>query len=259
MPTSRPPRRPGFPRQLVELATAGRLFLAVVLAALVALDLRLGLRRRPEDLSVLDAFDMARPCKPGSLIHHSDRGTQYISIAFGNRCKQAGARPSRGPLGGVYNDAMCEGFLAALECEPLDRPRFHSPTFSDHMRRPGGVSRRRRHRRLGAGLDGSRRANPSWRQRSGARRSRRTIAAALGGAPTKRRRRARSAPPSGRDRRRRTWLIWSAAAAGDPAPPAIAHRVVAGILWAARVRVARMDRPPLTEHPLAQVQIPRST
>jgi putative transposase len=54
-------------------------------------------------------------------VHHSDHGTQYTSIAFGLRCKQAGVRPSMGSIGDCFDIAMAESFFATLECELLDR------------------------------------------------------------------------------------------------------------------------------------------
>jgi putative transposase len=45
-------------------------------------------------------------------------------LAFGNRCKEAGVRPSMGSVGDAYDNAMCESFFATLECELLDRRRF---------------------------------------------------------------------------------------------------------------------------------------
>jgi putative transposase len=58
------------------------------------------------------------------VIHHSDQGSQYASIAFGQRCRDAGVRPSMGSVGDAYDNAMCESFFATLECELLDRRRF---------------------------------------------------------------------------------------------------------------------------------------
>jgi len=52
--------------------------------------------------------------------------TQYTSLAFGKRCKEAGVRPSMGSVGDAYDNAMCESFFATLECELLDRRRFAS-------------------------------------------------------------------------------------------------------------------------------------
>jgi putative transposase len=74
---------------------------------------------------VLAALNMALAVrKPKGVIHHSDQGSQYTSIAFGNRCREAGVRPSMGSVGDAYDNAMAESFFATLECELLDRRRF---------------------------------------------------------------------------------------------------------------------------------------
>jgi putative transposase len=74
---------------------------------------------------VLDALDMALwQRRPSTVIHHSDQGTQYTSIAFGLRCQEAGVRPSMGSVGDCFDNALCESFFATLECELLDRRRF---------------------------------------------------------------------------------------------------------------------------------------
>ena len=60
------------------------------------------------------------------MIHHSDQGSQYTSLAFGSRCREAGVRPSMGSVGDAYDNALCESFFATLECELLARRRFRS-------------------------------------------------------------------------------------------------------------------------------------
>ena len=105
----------------------GFLFLAVVLDAwsrrIVGWAFSADLKTRV----VLDALDMAVAArKPQNVIHHSDQGSQYTLLAFGNRCKDAGVRPSTGSVGDAYDNAMCESFFATLECELLDRHRFRS-------------------------------------------------------------------------------------------------------------------------------------
>ena len=60
------------------------------------------------------------------MSHHSDQGSQYTSLAFGKRCKEAGVRPSMGSVGDAYDNALCESFFATLECELLERRRFAS-------------------------------------------------------------------------------------------------------------------------------------
>ena len=107
---------------------AGFLYVAVVLDAwsrrvvgwAFALHLRVEL--------VLAALEMAVRCRqPVAVIHHSDQGSQYTSLAFGARCRQAGVRPSMGSVGDAYDNAMCESFFATLECELIDRYRLRTP------------------------------------------------------------------------------------------------------------------------------------
>lgn len=76
---------------------------------------------------VLEALDMAlRQRCPVDVIHHSDHGSQYTSVAFGNRCTAAGVRPSMGSVGDCFDNAMCESFFATLECELIDRETFRT-------------------------------------------------------------------------------------------------------------------------------------
>ncbi len=77
---------------------------------------------------VLDALEMAlwnRRPGPG-LIHHSDHGCQYTSLAFGRRCGEAGIAASMGSVGDCFDNAMCESFFASLECELIDRNRWRT-------------------------------------------------------------------------------------------------------------------------------------
>jgi len=74
---------------------------------------------------VLEALDMAAQQRnPEETIHHSDQGSQYTAIAYGNRCKDAGVRPSMGSVGDCFDNAMCESFFATLECELIERESF---------------------------------------------------------------------------------------------------------------------------------------
>jgi putative transposase len=80
---------------------------------------------------VLDALEMAiwhRRPEPG-LVHHSDQGCQYTSLAFGRRCRQAGIAASMGSVGDCYDNSMAESFFATLECELLEQqPTFRNRT-----------------------------------------------------------------------------------------------------------------------------------
>jgi len=59
-----------------------------------------------------------------AVLRRSVEFTQYTSITFGTRCREAGVRPSMGTVGDAYDNALCESFFATLECELLDRRRF---------------------------------------------------------------------------------------------------------------------------------------
>ena len=60
-------------------------------------------------------------------IYESFQGCQYTALAFGQRCRAAGVRPSMGSVGDCFDNAMCESFFATLECELLDRSSFRTP------------------------------------------------------------------------------------------------------------------------------------
>ena len=61
---------------------------------------------------------------PVEVLRRPCEFTQYTSIAFGQRCREAGVRPSMGSVGDCFDNAMCESFFATLECELLDHRRF---------------------------------------------------------------------------------------------------------------------------------------
>ena len=76
---------------------------------------------------VLTALNMAlEQRKPKGVIHHSDQGSQYTSLAFGERCRQMQVRPSMGTVGDAYDNAMAESFFASLEGELIERNSFQS-------------------------------------------------------------------------------------------------------------------------------------
>lgn len=65
-----------------------------------------------------------RPAK--GVIHHSDQGRQYTSIAFGSRCQPAGIVPSMGAAGDCYDNTIIEAFFATLDCERSHQHRFRT-------------------------------------------------------------------------------------------------------------------------------------
>jgi putative transposase len=132
---------------------AGFLYLAVVLDACSRRIVGWSMATSLATQLVLDALDMALTRRrPKGVIHHSDQGSQYTSIAFGSRCREAGVRPSMGSVGDAYDNAMAESFFATLECELLDRHRFKTQaeariavfTFIESFYNP-----RRRHSSIG--------------------------------------------------------------------------------------------------------------
>ncbi len=72
--------------------------------------------------------------RPEGVVHHSDKGSQYTSLAFGKRCREMGVLPSTGSAGDCFDNAMAESFFATLivRLEP-------SPVL------PGAASQRSRH------------------------------------------------------------------------------------------------------------------
>ncbi|MFF9554182.1 IS3 family transposase, partial [Methylobacterium fujisawaense] len=106
---------------------AGFLYLAVVLDAFSRRIVGWAMANHLRSELVLDALEMAvTQRRPRDVIHHSDQGSQYTSLAFGNRCREADVRPSMGSVGDAYDNAMAESFFSTLECDLLVRRRFRS-------------------------------------------------------------------------------------------------------------------------------------
>ena len=106
---------------------SGFLYLAIVLDAWSRKIVGWSMANHLRTELVLDALGMAvSQRRPRDVIHHSDQGSQYTAIAFGNRCREAGVRPSMGSVGDAYDNAMAESFFSTLECELLSRRRFAS-------------------------------------------------------------------------------------------------------------------------------------
>jgi transposase InsO family protein len=72
---------------------------------------------------VLDALELAlwRRQPAAGLVHHSDRGCQYTSLAFGRRLREAGLVPSMSRPANCWDNAMAESFFATLKTELVDR------------------------------------------------------------------------------------------------------------------------------------------
>jgi putative transposase len=129
------------------------LYLAVVLDAFSRRVVGWAMSSSLHTAVVLDALQMAATQRrPAGVIHHSDQGSQYGALAFGQRCKTFGVRPSMGSRGDAYDNAMAESFFATLECELLARRRFATHTearLAIFRYVEGWYNPRRRHTSLG--------------------------------------------------------------------------------------------------------------
>lgn len=111
----------------------GFLFLAAVIDAFSRRCVGWSMRADLKAELVLDALGMAitqRRPKRG-LIHHSDRGSQYTSLAFGKTLADIGVLQSVGRRGDAFDNAVAESFFATLETELFARTVF---TSRDHAR-----------------------------------------------------------------------------------------------------------------------------
>jgi len=81
--------------------------------------------RTAEARFVLDALEQAiharRPTQGGGLIHHSDRGSQYLSIRYTERLDEAGIAPSVGSVGDSYDNALAETVIGLFKTEVIRR------------------------------------------------------------------------------------------------------------------------------------------
>ena len=81
--------------------------------------------RRAHAGFVLDALEQAlhdrRPAHGGGLVHHSDRGVQYVSIRYSERLAEAGIEPSVGSVGDSYDNALAETINGLYKAEVIHR------------------------------------------------------------------------------------------------------------------------------------------
>jgi len=74
---------------------------------------------------VLDALEQAlhdrRPVRRGGLVHHSDRGSQYVGIRYTERLAEAGIEPSVGSVGDSYDNALAETINGLYKAEVIHR------------------------------------------------------------------------------------------------------------------------------------------
>jgi transposase InsO family protein len=79
---------------------------------------------------VLDALEQAlherRPARKSGLVHHSDRGSQYVSIRYTERLAEAGIEPSVGSVGDSYDNALAETINGLFKAEVIHRQSWRS-------------------------------------------------------------------------------------------------------------------------------------
>jgi transposase InsO family protein len=81
--------------------------------------------RSAETGFVLDALEQAlhtrRPFRRDGLVHHSDRGSQYVSIRYTEHLAEAGIEPSVGSVGDSYDNALAETIIGLFKTEVIRR------------------------------------------------------------------------------------------------------------------------------------------
>jgi transposase InsO family protein len=110
-----------------EVATGeGKLYLASVIDCFSRAVVGWAMEAHMRAQLVTSALEMAlarrRPAR--GLIHHSDQGSQYTSVAFGVRARQTGIRLSMGDRGSALDNAMAESFFATMAKELTAHERY---------------------------------------------------------------------------------------------------------------------------------------
>lgn len=106
----------------------GYLFLGVVMDMFSRKIVGWSMRDNLEAELVVDALGMAvtRRRPPAGLVHHSDRGSQYTSLAFGRTLRESELVASMGSRGDAYDNAACESCISTLKEEWIKRHRYRS-------------------------------------------------------------------------------------------------------------------------------------
>jgi putative transposase len=152
--------RPAAPNRLwvadlTEVASwEGKLYLAVVVDAFSRRCVGWAMAEHMRAELVVEALEMAiwRRQPARGLVHHSDQGGQYVSLAFGQRCRQAGINLSMGARGCALDNAVCEAFFASLKKELIRRrswPTRRAAQTAIFTWIEGWYNRRRPHSTLG--------------------------------------------------------------------------------------------------------------
>ena len=104
---------------------AGFVYVAFVIDAYARRIVGWRVSRRAHAGFVLDALEQAlherRPTRGGGLVHHSDRGVQYVSIKYSERLAEAGIEPSVGSVADSYDNALAETINGLYKAEVIHR------------------------------------------------------------------------------------------------------------------------------------------
>lgn len=103
---------------------AGFVYVAFVIDAFARRIVGWRVSRSAQASFVLDALEQAlceRQPVRGGLVHHSDRGVQYVSIKYTERLKEAGVEPSVGSVGDSYDNALAETINGLYKAEVIWR------------------------------------------------------------------------------------------------------------------------------------------
>jgi putative transposase len=140
---------------LTEIATwEGKLYLAAVIDCFSRRCVGWAMADNMRAELVVEALEMAiwrRKPDPG-LIHHSDQGSQYVSLTFGQSCRKAGIDRSMGAKGCALDNAVTEAFFASLKKELTRRrswPTRRELQTAVFAWTEGWYNRRRLHSTLG--------------------------------------------------------------------------------------------------------------
>jgi putative transposase len=114
-----------------ELPTdQGKLYLVAILDGCSRRAVGHAIGEHPTAELAISAVELAvsrRQVDPdGGLVHHSDQGAQFTSLAFGSKLQALGIRASMGSVGNCYDHALIESFFATLECELIDRRHWRT-------------------------------------------------------------------------------------------------------------------------------------
>jgi transposase InsO family protein len=104
---------------------AGFVYVALVIDAFARRIVGWRVSRSMQAQFVLDALEQAlyerRPVQGTGLVHHSDRGSQYVSIKYTERLADAGIEPSVGSVGDSYDNALAETVIGLFKTEVIHR------------------------------------------------------------------------------------------------------------------------------------------